>query len=155
MHYNYTEIKALEALEKANGDWSVASRLLAEWAHDNQALLLGLTEPYLRGAAAHAVQKTARKTQLDNGKTAAATSATVQNAHTNIPDGLSSPIRSSKDTSRLNNNAWDAIIEQMQANTDIDPAHHERVLRDIAKAFMEKRLEKMSVEKLENVKKSH
>ncbi len=130
--------KTRAAIAASQGDWPQASRLLAEWAETDHALLLALSAPYLRAAAAHVVQKTAEKDKD------AAVSPVKALTSKPAPSFDGAPARKITATA-LTDQLWDQIIEGVQAtNGDMDAEQHSKALRTIAKAFMAKRLDQMA-----------
>lgn len=126
MTQTITERMAERALTLTRGDWSEATRQLCQLAETHPDLLLELTRPYLRGAAAKAVHLAARRRE------AAAAPAAPAAVHTPANLGTGQAIRGT---------VWDEIISHMQADTEMDSEQHEKALRVIAKAFAARRLE--------------
>jgi hypothetical protein len=124
MTQTLTERMAERALTLTRGNWAEATRQLCQLAETQPDLLLELTRPYLRGAAAKAIHLAARR--LDE------TPAVPAHVRTPANLGASQPIRGS---------VWDEIISHMQADAGMDSEQHEKALRVIAKAFAARRLE--------------
>lgn len=133
MTQTLTERMAERALTLTRGDWAEATRQLTQLAETNPDLLLELTRPYLRGAAAKAVHLAARRM---GATTAAASARTPTQTQTRTPAHLDNPAQVA-----IGRSVWDEIISHMQADTEMDTEQHEKALRVIAKAFAARRLE--------------
>jgi hypothetical protein len=149
MSKTHAERIAERALTLTCGDWAEATRQLCHLAASDPELLLELTGPYLRGAAAKAVHLAARRLEAEHpagaggrvsvpvsgggaGRSAAAWGAAAPTLLSASIGGRQQPFQSV---------VWDAIISHMQGNADMDSEQHEKALRVIAKAFAAKRLE--------------
>lgn len=60
MTTDYVQEKAALALQATAGDKDAAQKLLLSWAARDQALLLGLAKPHLKGMVAFALDQAAR-----------------------------------------------------------------------------------------------
>lgn len=132
MSANYVQQRSLEALgltrnEFGENDWGEASRLLADWAREDQRLLLALAAPYLNGAAANHIQQTARSL----GKTTVLPK----------PGRSNSPANANK--ANLGGGMWEVIAHHLQDDMvqKADPVAHKQAMRSLAKAFAAKRLD--------------
>jgi hypothetical protein len=131
MTQTLTERMAERALTLTRGDWAEATRQLCQLAETQPDLLLELTRPYLRGAAAKAIHLAARR--RDAASTPAApvavrTPANLGAANTGAGQAIGKSV-------------WDEIISHMQTDTEMDSEQHEKALRVIAKAFAARRLD--------------
>ena len=137
MTQTLTERMAEKALTLTRGDWAEATRQLCHLAETNPELLLELTQPCLRGAAAKAIHLAARRLEaVPAAPVPVRTPANLGAANL----GAGKPIRGS---------VWDEIISHMQADNEMDPEQHEKALRVIAKAFAAKRLEERAVRNIQ------
>jgi hypothetical protein len=128
MTQTLTERMAERALTLTRGDWAEATRQLLQLAETNPDLLLELTRPYLRGAAAKAIHLAARRM--------GAAAPSPAPAPVRTPANLGSAGQAT-----IGRSVWDEIISHMQADTEMDSDQHEKALRVIAKAFAARRLE--------------
>lgn len=60
MTSDYVQEKAAQALQAASGNRDEAQKLLLSWAARDQALLLGLAKPHLKGMVTFALDQAAR-----------------------------------------------------------------------------------------------
>lgn len=127
MTYSPAEHAADRALALTGGDWAAATHHLCLLAEREPALLLELTRPYLRGAAAKAVHQAARRQDSTPAR--------------KLPPVPATPVDLGQRQTVKDGNVWDAIIAQMQGNPALDAEQHEKALRVIAKAFAARRLE--------------
>jgi hypothetical protein len=148
MKLGYAEQQAIAALERAEQDWVKAARLLQDMARTDHALLLSLCDPYLNGAAAAMITRVTKlQQQLEAPATAKPNKSSKKNS---TPPKVTLPLGGDK---KLSGNVFDAIINQMQANADLDAAAHEKSLRVVAKAFLAQRLDKYLEKRAQATKK--
>ena len=61
MSDSYVETKVREALTAARGSHAVAQKILIAWAADDQRLLLGLAQPFMKAFAGAVVDRALRR----------------------------------------------------------------------------------------------
>ncbi|MGQ9365006.1 hypothetical protein [Azospirillum sp. ST 5-10] len=61
MSESYVETKVREALVAARGSHAVAQKILIAWAAEDQRLLLGMAQPFMKAIAGAAVERLVRR----------------------------------------------------------------------------------------------